>query len=194
MTKTYSKLAAMGILLCLLLIAWILLVKPYLALWDDRIAIAERLHKKQATLATLINNQQNFQQQLAAISNNSSLENLYLDTKSGALADIKLQRIVKQHITQNGGTVLQAAIKQRGQKSAKGSDDFKLDEKSVTVTILMQGSIKTIYTTLQKLENSRPFIVVTDLQISHNQSRYQNANSENASYYRARYEATAFIL
>jgi hypothetical protein len=194
MNKTYSKLAAIGILLCLLFFAWTLLARPYLALWDDRVAVAERLHKKQATLASLINNQQHLQQQLAAITNNKTLEDLYLDKKAGALADIKLQRIVKEHITQNGGTVLQATIKQPGKASPKESDDFKSGEKAVTISVLMRGSIKNIYSILQKLENSRPFIVVTDLQISQNQSRYQNANSGSASDYRARYEATAFIL
>ena len=54
MPNLYRKLLATSILVVLLAGIWILLGKPYIDLWQDRIAQAERLQRKQLALRQLI--------------------------------------------------------------------------------------------------------------------------------------------
>ena len=197
MPNIYSKLLATGILAALLAGAWLLLGEPYIDLWQDRIAQAERLQRKQIALRQLIGNRENFERQYAALGDSEGLQQVFLDDKSGALADVKLQGIVKQIVTDSGATVIQAVIKPK--KSANKAKTANLtetvDDKSVTVQIMMQGSLEMIYSALQALENSRPLILVDNLQIAHVKARYRAAEAEDSdTSYRASYDATAFIL
>jgi len=194
MSNSYSKLAAIGILLFMLFSAWFLLGEPYLNLWQDRIAQAERLQRKHNAFSLLIGDKDRYDQQYQAVSNSPELQEIFLNDKTGALAEAKLQRIVKHIVGKSGARLLQAVIVNG--KSKKQSDRSKesRDDKTVTVKVLMQGSIKAIYTVLQELENSRPLILVSNLDISFTKSRYQVSGSANKSSYRASYDATAFIL
>ncbi|MDH3762264.1 MAG: type II secretion system protein GspM [Gammaproteobacteria bacterium] len=195
MSNTYRKLSALGILALLLATAWMLLGEPYFDLWQDRIAQAERLQRKQMALSQLIRNSDLYQQQYQAISGSQGLQQVFLDDKSGALADVKLQRIVKQIVNQSGAKLMQAVIKKtrQGKKSASASES-KTD-KSVTVKVVMQGSLQMIYSALQALENNRPLILVDNLEIIHVKARYRVAQSgDDDTFYRASYDARAFIL
>ena len=197
MPNIYSKLLAMGILAALLAAAWLLLGGPYVDLWQDRIAQAERLQRKQLALRQLIGNREFFEHQYAALSDSERLQQVFLDEKSGALADVKLQRVVKQIVTDSGAKVIQAVIKKK--KSARNSksarDAEAVDDRSVTVQVKMQGSLEMIYSALQALENSRPLILVDNLEIAHVRARQRAAQAENSdTSYRASYDATAFIL
>jgi len=197
MPNIYRKLLAMAILAALLTGAWLLLGEPYLDLWQDRIAQAERLQRKQLALRQLIGNREYFEQQYAALSDSERLQQVFLDEKSGALADVKLQRVIKQIVTDSGAKVIQAVIKKKKTagkaKSAKFAETA--DDKSVTVQVMMQGSLEMIYSALQALENSRPLILVDNLQIAHVKARHRAAQSEDSdTSYRASYDATAFIL
>jgi hypothetical protein len=59
----------------------------------------------------------------------------------------------------------------------------------------MQGSLEMIYSALHALENSRPLILVDNLQISYTKTRYRVASSNHVdTSYRASYDAIAFIL
>jgi hypothetical protein len=197
MPNIYSKLLAMGILAALLTAAWLLLGEPYVDLWQDRIAQAERLQRKQLALRQLIGNREYFEQQHAALSDSEGLQQVFLDEKSGALADVKLQRVVKQIVTDSGAKVIQAVIKTKktARNSKSASDAEAVDDKSVTIQVTMQGSLQMIYSALQALENSRPLILVENLQIAHVKARYRAAQSEDSdTSYRASYDATAFIL
>ena len=197
MPNSYSKLLAMGILGLLLTGAWLLLGEPYIDLWQDRIAQAERLQRKQLALRQLIGNRENFERQYAALSDSDGLQQVFLDEKSGALADVKLQGIVKQIVTDSGAQVIQAVIRQKrtAKQANTGRFDESVDDKSVTVQVMMQGSLEMIYSALQALENSRPLILVDNLQIAHVKARYRAAEAEDSdTSYRASYDATAFIL
>ena len=197
MPNTYSKLLAVGILGLLLTGAWLLLGEPYVDLWQDRIAQAERLQRKQIALRQLIGNRENFERQYAALSDSEGLQQVFLDDKSGALADVKLQGIVKQIVTDSGAKVIQAVIRQKktANKAKSGQFSESADDKSVTVQVMMQGSLEMIYSALQALENSRPLILVDNLQIAHVKARYRAAEAEDSdTSYRASYDATAFIL
>jgi hypothetical protein len=197
MPNIYRKLLATSILLILLSASWGLLGKPYIDLWQDRIAQAERLQRKQLALRQLIGNRQNFEQQYAALSDSDGLQQVYLDEKSGALADIKLQTMVKQIVTDSGARVIQAVIKKnRPQQKSKSRDASEISQdKGVTVQVMMQGSLEMIYSALQALENSRPLILVDNLEIAHVKARYRAAQAEDSdTSYRASYDATAFIL
>ena len=197
MPNIYSKLLAMGILAALLAAAWLLLGGPYVDLWQDRIAQAERLQRKQLALRQLIGNREFFEHQYTALSDSERLQQVFLDEKSGALADVKLQRVVKQIITDSGAKVIQAVIeKKKSARNSKSARDAEaVDDKSVTIQVTMQGSLQMIYSALQALENSRPLILVENLQIAHVKARYRAAQSEDSdTSYRASYDATAFIL
>ena len=67
-------------------------------------------------------------------------------------------------------------------------------EKKVTVSVMMQGSIESIYNMLHELENGRPLVLVSNLEITHVKSRYPVEQSASDTSYRAKYDATAFIL
>ena len=197
MPNIYRKLLATGILLMLLTTTWVLLGEPYVDLWQDRIAQAERLQRKQLALRQLIGNRQNFEQQYAALGASEGLQQVFLDEKSGALTDIKLQRIVKQIVTDSGAKVIQAVIKKKksAQKSRSGKFTETVEDKTVTVLVMMQGSLEMIYSALQALENSRPLILVDNLEIAHVKARYRVAQAEDSdTSFRASYDATAFIL
>ena len=190
----YSKLAATGIFISVLYIAWLLLVAPYLNLWEDRIGAVELLQKKHTTLSLIIKNKDEIDQQYQAISNNRELRQVFLNNKTGALADVKLQRIIKQVIEKSDGKLIQALIKTTKTTNKDNRNLQATGDKSVTVSVLMQGSMKSIYTALHQLENSRPLILVSNLEIIHNKSRYQISNTGEIINYRARYDATAFII
>ena len=197
MTNTQNKLVAVGILAMILGAAWFLLVEPYIDLWQDRIAQAERLQRKQLALRQLIGNRENFEQQYRALSDSEGLKQVFLDEKSGALADVKLQRIVKQIVDNSGAQMVQAAIKKTNpaSKSKSGEVSETPEEKAVTVHVMMQGSLEMIYSALQALENSRPLILVDNLEIIHvklRQSRNRPPGPDTS--YRASYDAVAFIL
>lgn len=192
MSKPYRQALAVTLLACLLMLAWLLMVKPYLGLWQNRIGEAELLQKKQAALISLIRNRSKLEQQFHSISNNRSLREVYLDQKSGALADIRLQNMIRKLVSDSGGQVIQANVKKIKPGAKKGSQP--LDEKSVTIEVVMQGSLKSIYTSLYKLENNRPMIVITNLAIGHNNTGYRVNRARTGATYRASYEATAFIL
>jgi len=194
MSSNYSKLAAIGILVFMLFSAWFLLAEPYKALWEGKIAQAERLQRKQHALSLLIADKDRYEQEYQAINESPELQQIFLNDKTGALAEAKLQGIVKHIVNKSGARLLQAVIVKS--KSKKQSDRSKEHEgdKTVTVKVTMQGSIKTIYTAIQELENSRPLILVSNLDISFTKSRYQLSGSANQSSYKANYDATAFIL
>ena len=197
MPNIYRKLLATGILVVLLAGVWVILGAPYVDLWQDRIAQAERLQRKQLALRQLIDNRQRFEQQYAAFSDSEWLKQVFLDEKSGALTDIKLQRIVKQIVADSGAKVIQAVIKKKKatRKSKSGKFTETVEDKSVIVHVMMQGSLEMIYSTLQALENSQPLILVDNLEITHIKARYRVAQAEDSdTSFRASYDATAFIL
>jgi hypothetical protein len=197
MPAIYRKLLATGILLVLLTGTWVLLGEPYVDLWQDRIIQAERLQRKQLALRQLIENRQMFEQQLEALSDSEGLQQVFLDEKTGALADVKLQRIVKQIVADSGAKVIQAVIRKKkaAQKTKPAAFTETEEDKSVTVQVIMQGSLEMVYSALQALENSRPLILIGNLEIAHIKSRYRAAQSEDSdTSYRASYDATAFIL
>ena len=197
MPNLYAKLLAMGILAALLTGAWLLLGEPYIDLWQDRIAQAERLQRKQLALTQLIGKRETFEQQYATLSDSERLQQVFLDEKSGALTDVKLQGIIKQIVIDSGATLVQAVIeKRKPARNAKSAGNAEaVDDRSVTVKVMMQGSLQMIYSALQALENSRPLILVDNLEIAHVRARYRAAQAENSdTSYRASYDATAFIL
>lgn len=189
-----SKLIALAILIFVLYGLWLLVAKPYLGLWQDKFGDVEMLQKKHAVLSLLVKNKTKFEQQYQKINNNQALRELFLNNKSGALADVKLQRIVKQIIVSSGGKPIQILIQNSQFRTKNNQPSEVQDDKAVTVKVLMQGSMKAIYGTLHQLENSRPLKLVSDLEISQNNARYQITQSGNSSYYKARYDVTAFIL
>ncbi|MDH3534904.1 MAG: type II secretion system protein GspM [Gammaproteobacteria bacterium] len=194
MKPAYSKLAAVGMLLLLLLGAWMLLAEPYIDLWQDRVTQAERQQRKQNALRTLIDQREHFEQQFEALSESEALRAVFLDDRPGALADAKLQRIVREVVEQAGGRVLQVAIaKARAAKRSSSSGETTVDKK-VTVSVMMQGSIESIYNMLYELENGRPLVLVSNFEITHIESRYPVEQSVSDTSYRAKYDATAFIL
>jgi len=197
MSNTHSKLLATGILAIILAGVWFLLVEPYADLWQDRIAQAERLQRKQLALRQLIGNREKFEQQYHALSDSEELKQIFLDEKSGALADVKLQRVVKQIVDQSGAKMIQAAIKKKkpARKSNSGAVSETAENKMVTVNVMMQGSLEMIYSALQALENSRPLILVDNLEIIHVEARHsRNRPPGPDTSYRASYDARAFIL
>jgi len=194
MESTYNKLAASGIFIFVLYTVWLLLVIPYMNLWEDRIKGVEILQKKHTTLSLMIKNKDKYDRQYSAISNNRELRDVFLNNKTGALADVKLQRIIKQVVSKSGGKLIQSLIKTRKTGTKDKRSQKSADDKSVTVNVLMQGSMKSIYIALHQLENSRPLILVSNLEIIHKGSRYQLTNTGTNTFYRARFNATAFIL
>ena len=193
-SNTYSKLAAMGILVFVLYMGWILLASPYLGLWEDRIRGVEILQKQLASLNLIIDDKDKLNQQFSAINNSQSLKEVFLSSKTGALADVKFQRIIKQIATRNGNKLIRSLIETRKSRT-KNKLSTELDSiQSVTVKVVMQGNIKAIYSALHELENSRPLILVSNFEISHNQSRYKITGAATSSLYMASYDATAFIL
>jgi len=194
MSNRYSKLAAIGILVFMLFAAWFLLAEPYLNLWQDRIAQADRLQRKHSALSLLIGDKNWYHEQYQAINNSPELQEIFLNDKTGALAEAKLQRIVKHIVSTSGARLLQAVIVNSKSNKQNGDSREGADDKTVTVKVLMQGSIKSIYTALQELENSRPAMLVSNLDISFTKYRYQVSGSNNYSSYEASYDATAFIL
>ena len=194
MESTYNKLAASGIFIFVLYMAWLLLVIPYMNLWEDRIKGVEILQKKHTTLSLMIKNKDEYVQQYSAISNNRELQDVFLNNKTGALANVKLQRIIKQVVSKSGGKLIQSLIKTRKTNRKDKRSQKAADDRSVTVNVLMQGSMKSIYIALHQLENSRPLILVSNLEIINKGSRYQLTNTGTNTFYRARFNATAFIL
>ncbi len=192
--RNYTKLAANGILMLVLFIAWILLIMPYLDLWQDRISDIEILQKKHASLSLMIANREMYGQQHRTITDSRGLQEIFLNNKTGALADVKLQRIIKQAVASSGGKLLQSIIASRKVERNDNRSTEAEGSKSVTVNVRMQGSIKSIYSALHQLENSRPFILISNLEIIDSRSRYRTAATAEGTYYRARYDATAFIL
>ena len=197
MREIYGKLLALTLLATLLAAAWGLIGEPYVDLWQDRVAQAERIARKQLALRQLIANGEGFDQQYRALSDSEGLNQAYLDEKNGALAEIKLRRIVEQIVTDNGASVIQVAIRKKPATAGAKPDAFSEPDadKSVKVQVVMRGSLDQIYSALQALENSRPLILVDNLEITHVKTRYQVARStEPLDVYSASYDATAFIL
>jgi hypothetical protein len=192
--RNYPKLAANGILMLVLYIAWILLVMPYFDLWQDRISGIEILQKKHTSLSLIIANREMYEQQYRTITDSRGFQEIFLNNKTGALADVKLQRIIKQAVASSGGKLLQSIIASRKVERNDNRSTEAEASKLVTVNVRMQGSIKSIYSALHQLENSRPFILVSNLEIINSRSRYRTAATAEGTYYRARYDATAFIL
>ena len=193
MSNTYSKLAALAILVFVLACAWWVAGDPYVDLWQDRIAKAEGLQRKQYKLRQLIRDRDAYEQQYRTVTNSRALQEVFLDDKGGALADAKLQRIVKQAVSDSGAKLMQAVIAYSRARKQNDSGEMEND-KAVTINVLVQGSMESIYTMLQALENSRPLIVVGNLRIIHQKSRYPVSPLASATSYRVNYDATAFIL
>lgn len=194
MTVNYSKLSAIGILLLLILCTWVVLAEPYIDLWQDRFAQAERLQRKQDALRQLIGQREHFEQHHRALVDSSALQAVFLDDKAGALADARLQRLVGDIVTRTGGRVLQAVIARNRVTQASKDSAETGDDKTVTIKVMMQGSIESIYTMLHELENSRPLIMVSNFEVSHIKSRYPVSQTASDNSYKAQYDATAFIL
>lgn len=196
MPGRYAKPLALGILITLIAGAWFTLGEPYAGLWQDRIAQAERFERKQQALIRLIRDREYYEQQYRALSDSDGLQRVFLENKSGSLADVKLQGIVKQIVADSGGKLIQAVIKKNRRGTFKSRPEAEIEQdKSVTVQVTMQGSLEMIYSALHALENSRPLILVDNLQISYTRTRYRVASSNHVdTSYRASYDAIAFIL
>lgn len=189
-----SKLGAVAILLLLLLAGWQLLLAPYINLWQERADEIHFLEQKMSRLEFLLEDGEDIDEKFRHLSENKSLNALFLSDKSGALADAKFQRIVRQMITQSGAQAVQLLVEKKPEQEQASGSPAAEGLESVTLRIVMRGDIKSIYTTLHKMENSRPLILVGNLEITHNQTRYQIARTTQKTVYRASYDATAFIL
>jgi len=189
-TSIYNKAAAVALLLLLIAGLWLVAAAPYIESWQVRLALAERQQRKLDALERLIEDREHFEQQYRAVSESRALQDLFLGDKAGALADTRLQGIVKQAVADSGGRLLQAVIVKNG----GGSREESGIDKSVTVKVLMQGSIESIYSMLRELENNLPLITVSNLQITHQKARSPVTEQVSATSYRASYDATAFIL
>lgn len=189
-----SKLAAIGILLFVFFLAWQFIALPYLNLWEEKTDEVNFLQQQQSRLQFLIDDSDKIRTLSQQLEQNKTLSDLFLSDKTGALSDAKLQRIVRQLITENGARVIQIVIDNTQDKQAEAASDGSANLESVAVRVVMQGDIKAIYGALHKLENSRPLIILSNLEISHNQTRYQIARSTLNTVYTASYDARAFIL
>jgi general secretion pathway protein M len=194
MSNTYSKLAASGILLFGLATLWFIAGDPYVDLWQDRIAKAERLQRKQNSLRQLIHDRPGYEQQYRAVSGSKSRQAVFLDDSSGALADARLQRIIKQAASDSGVKLLQAVIANTRSASKKDAGGETEVNKAVTIKVLVQGSIESIYSMLRTLDNGRPVVVIANLQVTHQKSRRPLSPLASATSYNASYDATAFTL
>jgi hypothetical protein len=196
MPERYAKPLALAILITLIAGVWFTLGEPYLDLWQDRIAQAERFERKQQSLIRLIRDREYYEQQYRALSDSDGLQRVFLENKSGSLADVKLQGIVSQIVVDSGGKLIQAAIKKNRQGTSQSRPDAEIEQdKSVTVQVTMQGSLEMIYSALHALENNRPLILVDNLQISYTRTHYRVASANHVdTSYRASYDAIAFIL
>lgn len=193
-STSITRLAAVGILLIILYLVWYLIVMPFFGLWKDKVGEIDFLQQQQSRLQYLIEDGDTIRNRFRQMEQDKTLNNLFLAEKSGALSDAKFQRIVRQLVTQSGARVIQIVLDNARPKQAESAPDDATDQPSITVRVVMQGDIKAIYGTLHKLENSRPLIILSNLDISHSRGRYQIARSNSPTMYTASYDATAFIL
>ena len=189
-----SKLTACGILLILVYLLWQLMVMPYYDLWQEKIGEIEFLKQHQSRLEILIDDSDQIKARAQQLSQSKSLNDLFLADKTGALSDAKFQRIVRQIVGENNGRVIQIVVANAAADRGESASIESPELDSITVRVVMQGNISAIYATLHKLENSRPLIILSNLDISHNKSRYQASTSPLDTVYTASYDATAFIL
>lgn len=189
-----SQLAASGILLILLYLVWQLMVVPYYDVWQEKISDIEFLKQNQSRLRFLIDDSDQIKARAQQLNQSESLNDLFLSEKTGALSDAKFQRIVRQIVSENNGRVIQIVVAKAATESVEKVliESTKLD--SITARVVMQGNIQAIYAALHKLENSSPMIILSNLDISHNQSRYQISRTTGDTVYTVSYDATAFIL
>lgn len=179
--SSVSKLLAIGLLLALLLLAWLIVIRPYVNYFAEQYYSIERANHKLIALNYLIKKEEDINTLYRSIKNNRSLERVYLGKAGGVVAEAKLQGIVRRLIEKNQSNMIQSSL------ISYNSDD----KKAVTIKVTMRGSIESAYKIFYELENSRPVMIINNIELTRMSKGYsRNVKNE---WLNSVFEITAYV-
>ena len=179
--KRISKILALGILMALLFMAWLIVVRPYIHYFAEQYYSINRAKHKLSALKALINNDDEINTLYRSIRNNRSLERVYLGKSSGVIAEAKLQGILRRLVENNNSTLVQSSL----------ISDKNNEKKAVTIKVTMRGSIESAYKIFYQLENSRPVMVINNVELTRMSNSY--SRSGYSELLNSVFEITAYV-
>lgn len=178
--STYSRLLAAGLLIPVIVIAWMALAVPYWNMVCEQFRKTSLVHRKYQSMEKIVNNRKKIEQQYRSMMNNRSLSKVYLGNKQGTLAVARLQGTLKRMSEKCGSSLVQSS-------NVKNSDKHR-----ITANVTMTGDIKSVYCSLHKIGNDWPVMTVNNIDITgSNNTRYGNQNK--TIQLQARFDVTAYI-
>ncbi|MDB5394598.1 MAG: ral secretion pathway protein [Rhodospirillales bacterium] len=162
MSAWKGRIAALLILIGVVAAAYLLLIGPLLADYDEtRLAVADA-RDRLAQLDRLRGVEAELEQQMAKLRQRQSSTSLYLTKGSDALAAVEIQDRVKSFVEQNGGAV-------RSVQAMPGQGDGGF--RRVTVRLQMTVTTTLLYRMLYRLEAEAPALFVDNIAIQSTSSR-----------------------
>lgn len=152
-----SRILAVAILLCVLLVGWYAILSPVIGMATERQgridALQERLAYLHATVARIPELER---RTAAAKAQLDAAGGLWTGASDAAIA-AALQEQLRQVVTNSGGTVKSIA------NSAGASEN---DLQTIKVRLSVDGTLDTLQQTLAAVETSRPPMFVDSLQVA----------------------------
>lgn len=179
--KTISKILALGILIVMLFIAWLIIFRPYINYFAGQYYLIDRANHKLNVLNALIKNEKEINTLYRSIKNNRSLERVYLGKGGGVISEAKLQGMVRRLIENNNSNLIQSSL-----VNHKSSD-----QKTVTIKVTMRGSVESAYKIFYQLENSRPVMVLNNIELTRMSNGYSRTGYSD--FLNSVFEITAYV-
>ena len=179
--KKISKILALGILIALLVMAWLIIVRPYINYFTEQYYSINRAQLKINTLRALIKNENEINSLHRSIKNNRSLERVFLGKSGGVIAEAKLQGVIRRLIENNNSTLVQSSL----------ISDKNNEKKAVTIKVTMRGSIESAYKIFYQLENSRPVMVINNVELTRMSNSY--SRTDYSELLNSVFEITAYV-
>ena len=151
-----SRLGAIGLLLALLILCYLLLIYPLLNLGQEYRETVADLQFKLRHLQQVANGKGELTQRLDKIKALARKNEAFLPTKTASLASADLQARIKQSVSEAGGELSSTqVIPERNEENAI----------RVGVKVRMTGSTPTLREILHGFESGKPYLFIENLNI-----------------------------
>ncbi|MGE5269919.1 MAG: type II secretion system protein GspM [Thiohalocapsa sp.] len=155
-----SRILAVAILLCVLLVGWYAILSPVIGMATERQSRIDALQERLAYLhATVARIPELERRTAAAKAQLDAAGGLWTGASDAAIA-AALQEQLRQVVANSGGTVKSIA---NSANSASASDN---ELQTIKVRLSVDGTLDTLQQTLAAVETSRPPMFVDSLQIA----------------------------
>jgi len=154
LTQTQNRALAIGLLLVVLAVCYLVLVRPPIAAYRDGQQEIETLKERLLRYREIARQRSAHEKELEELKTRQPLQEYFLESGSDALAAAEMQDRVKSIIGESGGELASVRV-----LPVVRSGRFS----SVSIQIQMTGTIPSVLLTFYALESAQPLLLVDEV-------------------------------